>query len=240
MLAGNVSVDVDVDGFSQRHLRIFGDASTNGVSVTQVAPGTFDVVGVNRSGATQVNGSFGVSRFYGVTGQVSVSLDAGNDYLRIGGFDAATRDTLPGDLLVSGGDGNDTVVVEWVSFSDPLGHLQVNAHSGNDSVTVSQISGLRSMYISTWEGTDVVTVRNTNVTSSLSVDTAAGNDSLTMAAVVTASLSAEMGSGNDSVAITASVFNDAYVNGDRGSDKLNRKSNNRAIRVSSIEKLTAK
>lgn len=240
MLAGNVSADIDTDGFSERHLRIFGDASTNGISVTQVAPGTFYVVGMNRSGPTQVNGSFGVSFFYGVTGQVSVSLGAGNDHVRIGGFDATTRDTLPSDLIVNGGDGNDTVVVEWLSFSSSTSALQIITHTGNDTVTVSDVSSPRSMYISTGDGADAVAIRATGVRTDLSADTGTGNDSFTAASVSAGTLSVQMGSGNDVVAVIASSFNDAYVNGDRGSDRLNRKGNTRAIRVSSVERLTAK
>jgi len=95
MLAGNVSASIDTDGFSERHLRLFGDASTNGISVTQVAPFTFEVVGVNRSGATQVNGSFGTSRFSNVTVLTSVQHYLG-EYRNLtyfkGLFPDSTRD----------------------------------------------------------------------------------------------------------------------------------------------------
>lgn len=239
MLAGNVSASIDTDGFSERHLRLFGDASTNGISVTQVAPFTFEVVGVNRSGATQVNGSFGTSRFSNVTGQISVSLGAGNDFVRIGGFDASSRGTLPSDLVVSGGDGNDSVVIEWLTFASDTSSLQVMTNAGNDTVTISRVSGPRTMFVSTSSGADAVAVRNSDARADISADTGIGNDSLSIASVSTATLNAFMGIGDDVVVIIASVFTDAFVNGDRGSDRLNRKGNSRGIRVSAVERLTA-
>lgn len=249
MMAGNVTAEVWTDGFSERHLRITGDDLGNRFFVEQlVLPAGFQVVPINSdTDYTTVNG-FGSGAFFGsITGIVSISLNGGNDYVRVGPtpdprypLDPPIRSVLPEDLIILGGSGKDTVDVQWLTLADASSNVQISGQDGNDTIRMQQVSCQRNIDVFTDGGNDVVIVQNTDIEGSLFLRAGVGNDRLTVSSVrVGRDLRAEMGTGNDIVSVRMSQFFAAFVNGGLGTDTLNRKGNSRVIGRTFVERLTA-
>jgi hypothetical protein len=249
MMAGNVTAEVWTDAFAERHLRISGDDLGNRVFVEQlILPAGFRVVPINSdTDYTTVNDLGSGAFFADITGIVSISLNGGNDYVRVGPtpdprypLDPPTRTVLPEDLIIWGGIGNDTVDVQWVTLADASSNVQISDEAGNDTIRLLQVSCQRSVDIFSGGGHDVVTVRNVDITGSLFVRAGVGNDRLTIASArVERDVRAEMGMGNDFVSVRMSQFLSAFVSGEAGVDTLNRKGNSRMVGSRLFERITA-
>lgn len=96
LLAGNVSA-----AMSGGNLVIDGDNAANRISVESAGTGKIAVRGFQ----TQINGvPGGIKVFTGVTGDIQIQLDGGDDLVRV------TNLITPGGVLVGLGEGNDEVV----------------------------------------------------------------------------------------------------------------------------------
>jgi hypothetical protein len=149
LLAGNVFVTV-----SDGDLLVRGDAAANGVRITGTAPGQFLITGLAfNGGATTVNGLPALT-VRGVTDDVLINLQGGNDFLRLNGA-AVVRDDLAintgggndsfllegvtvfGETNIDGSAGDDTLVVRASAF---VGEVALNMNSGNDRVVINAVS----------------------------------------------------------------------------------------------------
>lgn len=249
MMAGNVTAEVWTDAFGERNLIITGDDLGNRFFVERIIlPAGFGVVPINtNTDYTTVNG-FGSGDFFeNITGFVSISLNGGNDYVRVGPtpdprypLDPPSRTVLPQDLIIWGGAGNDRIDVQWVTLTDASSNAQISGQAGNDTITMLHVSCQRSVDVFTDQGHDVVTVRNVDINHSFFLRAGAGNDRLIIASTTVArDVRAEMGAGNDFVSVRMSQFLSAYASGDAGVDTLNRKGNSRGIRSRLFERLAA-
>jgi hypothetical protein len=121
LMAGNVTAAV------QHHsLIITGDKLDNDIRVAQVAAGEYTVSGIT----TTVNGSTSAQTFSGMTGDVKINMNAGNDQVTIGSF--AHGVSLPGNLKINLGSGSDTV---FLTKTTTAGGVSITGSSGSKSLT---------------------------------------------------------------------------------------------------------
>jgi len=160
LLAGNVTAIVD-DG----SLVVRGDVAGNGVAIHQTDIGRYVVTGFDLGGATTVNGSSSPQIFNGVTADIVVDLQGGDDVLVMSN-NAATRQSLadeasggtagtiaaspeplttnvspgqvgvPRNLLIQTGDGNDGVGLNVKALNASGGSARVDTGAGMDRVSV--------------------------------------------------------------------------------------------------------
>lgn len=229
LMAGDVAASVQWGD-----LVINGDANSNGVQVTQINATTFSVAGIQNGGSTRVNGSLSARVFANVTGNVRVNLNGGSDLLRIGGSGEASRMVLPGSLTVSGGDGNDSVNVQYLNTGNNS-TISIDTGSGMDTVSLDRIFNRSTVAVTTGSQNDTVSVTNSTIFTGLAVGTSDGADRLTVVNNVMDGFRAEMGSGDDTVDVRSNlIWLDAYVNGGDGWDTLTASGNSRTIRRNSI------
>jgi hypothetical protein len=173
--AGNVAASV-VNG----NLVIDGDDLGNSVNVYYQSNGSWVVAGNVSNGAmtvvnnqTQVIGGhlYSFVVFNGVTGDVDIDLDGGNDKVEL--YANSGYAPIAGDLRIEMDGGADTVVVHDVRVGDDM---TINTGSGNDIVWVERVivgstGGNNDLSIDTESGTsDRVTLRNVSVYDDLYLD----------------------------------------------------------------------
>lgn len=217
LMAGDVSAVVNGAG----ELVINGDANSNGVQVTQINATTFSVGGTPAGGsATRVNGSFAPRVIPNVTSNVRVNLSGGHDELRIGGLSDANRMVLPGSLIVSGGEGDDTVFARYLNMRDNR-IISIDTGAGADTVSLDRVVNRSTVDITTGTQDDTVSVANSTIFNRLAVTTSAGNDRLTVANSVMDNFRADMGTGDDNVTVDRNLsWLSAFVDGGDGWDRI--------------------
>jgi hypothetical protein len=153
MLAGNVSTAFDntVGGA----LVLTGDNSANHLVIHQVAPNSFQVLGVGTN--VNVNGqNFNSFTFKNVT-DVTIDLMGGNDSLVMYNM------TVNGTLTIDMGAGNDVLSVVNVRenvATESAGLATITLGSGNDVATIVNFSSSADIAIDAGEGRDVVALNH--------------------------------------------------------------------------------
>jgi len=168
MMAGDVKVTVN-DGV----LKIVGDYKANGVEVTQLANGNYEVSGITWGGsATKINGSTSPKEFaaHYVRDDIRVDLGSGDDALRV--YDLFA----PDDIEIKTGDGKDIVNVVDVYVKDDL---LIDTGKGDDSATVSGSTIKEVLSIKTGTGNDKINVEYTDIYKLLAIHAGDGNDKIT-------------------------------------------------------------
>lgn len=207
--AGNVSVWVDSFGT----LNVQGDGSPNGVAIAQVSSTSFMVTGLNVGGATRINGGNRVV-LGNVWNDVSINLGNGDDYLGIGGTTSGTQATLPDDLFIAMGAGNDRVEIQGLSNRDSDDRMFIDTGADNDVVGIAQVS----------------------CRSTMDVRLGAGDDRLRMSSSSVGRMFADLGTGNDTVDIRSMWFGyQPTVDGGTGNDTGTFRSNSRSVLIRNFE-----
>jgi len=188
MLAGNVSVAV-----SGGSLVITGDIAGNGVSVQQLDNGKYFVTGFSVSGGnTTVNGSLAGKVVTGVTNDINVDLDGGNDVFVMSNR-ASRRAELAADL--SGGTAGPIQASPQAPSAnvDPgltrvPKNLSVATEDGADGIGMTVRVGSNDLNggnhvggvanLKTGSGDDRVIVNNSTIFDDLLMDTGAGADNV--------------------------------------------------------------
>jgi hypothetical protein len=168
MMAGDVKVTVS-DGV----LNIIGDYKANGVEVTQLDNGNYQVSGITWGGsATKINGGTSPKEFaaHYVRDDIRADLGAGDDALRI--YDLYA----PDDIEVKVGDGKDIVNIVDVYVKDDV---LVDSGKGDDTVTVSDSTIKEILSIKTAAGNDKINVEYTDIYKLLAIHAGDGNDKIT-------------------------------------------------------------
>ncbi len=196
MLAGNVTAFVD-DG----DLIVRGNAANNGVAIHQTGAGEYVVSGFALNGATKVNGGSNPVVLSGVTGDVIVDLQAGDDVLVVGN-NASARQALAnqlsdgdaGTLPASPEDADDGVHANKTGIT---GDLIIQAGDGNDGVGLNvDVDGATRVDLGI--GSDELIARNSNFDGDVTLDAGAGNDIVTLANIRAMNgIFANLGGGND-------------------------------------------
>jgi hypothetical protein len=129
LLSGNVTATVTSGG----NLVVTGDAQGNQIRIQSAAGGALQVSSLD--GTTTINGGPGPFSTTGVTGNVAVFMKQGADVVDVGGPGMLT--TLPHNIYVDTGTGNDTVDVENASIG---GTVAIFGSTGHDTFTVGSSS----------------------------------------------------------------------------------------------------
>lgn len=123
LLTGNVLAAVVHGG----NLLVLGDSKANQIAIQSTAGGGLQISSLD--GTTKINGSTNPFTANGVTGGVYIFLGQGNDVLQIGVGGATptvspaipvVTTSIPQNLLVVTGNGNDTVTIENTTIGEVL------------------------------------------------------------------------------------------------------------------------
>src|SRR5580704_16624707 len=125
LLSGNVTAIVTSGG----NLVVTGDAQGNQIRIQSASGGALQVSSLD--GTTTINGGSSPFSTTGVTGNVAVFMKQGADVVDVGGTGMLT--TVPKNLFVDTGSGNDTVDVENASIG---GNIAIFGGAGSDTFTV--------------------------------------------------------------------------------------------------------
>jgi hypothetical protein len=181
LLTGNVLAAVLPGG----NLLVLGDSKANEVSIQATSGGALQVSSLD--GTTTINGGKNPFTANGVTGSVYVFLGQGNDVLQIGGATVAPTvspavtltTTIPQNLLVITGNGNDTVNVQDTSIG---GSAAIFGGIGTDTFTVgSPATGIPvsvggNLLVEGGYGNSTMAVFDANVTGNLTLIGNGSND----------------------------------------------------------------
>jgi hypothetical protein len=182
LLAGNVSVSV-----SSGNLSITGDDAANAVSVQQLDTGKYFVTGFSTGGsATSINGQAQGIVVTGVTGNINVDLNGGDDTFVMTQSNARRLDyggQFGFGAVPASPQAPNTATTETVLTRVP-GNLVINTDQGNDNVGVSARIGnpnnSSTGTLNLWTGSenDRVNIDDTIAGEDLLVNTDVGNDSV--------------------------------------------------------------
>jgi hypothetical protein len=201
MLAGNVFVSV-----AGNNLLIRGDSGGNGVLLSQVGSGEYAVTGIDWAGsATRINGSANATLYFGgVTGDIIIDMQKGDDALGIGNDPEALRQlAIECGIDVGLGDGwgtTPTSMSQGIAFIAPR-NLIINTGDGADGVAL--IANVRqSAIINTGNQDDAVAIGDSSFGNDLIAVTGNGADHLCIgAASIGDFLDVQTGNQNDFVSI---------------------------------------
>ncbi len=176
LMAGNITAGLDSAGV----LQISGDSSANGVAIYQISDTTIRIAGLTQGGlGTMINGSTSVRDFRNVQG-LNVNLGSGSDRVEIGTGAASGRTTiLNRGATIDGGSGDDTIKLER---SATLGNVIIVGGTGHDTVVVNQVKvgspldefRQGELMIQTGYGNDRIEVSNTTVNQSVNIESGLG------------------------------------------------------------------
>ena len=125
LLTGNVLAAVLANG----NLLVLGDSKANQIGIQSTAGGALQISSLD--GTTKINGSTSPFTANGVTGSVFIFLGQGNDVIQVGGPSLTTN--IPQNLLIVGGNGNDTVDIANASIG---GSVAIFGGGGSDTIAV--------------------------------------------------------------------------------------------------------
>jgi hypothetical protein len=174
MMAGNVLVSV-----TGGDLVITGDTQSNFITIVPVmeqgepVPGRFFIAPQN---STRINNQTTGQFVQGVTDDLIISMDSGNDRVILGNSTEFDNFVVPDDLTINMGAGNDAVLINRISVTDDL---TVNTAAGADGIfvqaDVGQLgnvdSGNNDLNIDSGSGNDFVQIDITDVRGKLTVST---------------------------------------------------------------------
>jgi hypothetical protein len=173
LLSGNVTATVTTGG----NLLVVGDAQANQIAI-QTTSGALQVSSLD--GTTTINGGAGPFTATGFTGDVDVFMKQGADVVDVGGTGAVT--SLPHNLVIDTGSGNDTVAVENASIG---GSVALFGGAGSDTFTVGSSSSEApvtvggSVFIVGGTGTgNTIAVFDAEITGDLKIFSSGSNDQI--------------------------------------------------------------
>ncbi len=194
-IAPSGGITVIVSGGS---LRITGDAGDNDFSINQTGLGADEYRVTSGGDATLINGQAGPLVFSGVTRDVSIRLNDGDDsvdlYIDVGR-----------NVLIDGGKGNDSVDLIGGAVN---GNFTARMGDGNDGVTLLGGGVTGHVKIDAGKGDDGVYMDEHNVEGNVGIRMGDGSDEVTLSNYVTVGrdLTIDGGKGFSSVGIMASTF----------------------------------
>jgi large repetitive protein len=181
LLTGNVLAAI-----VQGNLLVVGDSKANQIGIQSTSGGGLQISSLD--GTTKINGSTNPFTTNGLKGNVYIFLGLGNDVLQIGGSGVAQTPspavvpittTIPQNLLVVTGNGNDTVNIENTAIG---GSAAIIGGIGTDVFTVgSPPTGVAvtvggNLQIDGGYGNSTLAVFDANVTNNLTLIGNGNND----------------------------------------------------------------
>jgi VCBS repeat-containing protein len=208
MLTGNVNAFL-----SGGTLHINGDSDANEIIVEQSAANSFTIS--SRDGSTTINGQSSAVTIDQVTRDLMMALNGGDDVVEMSGTSDSVI-TVPGNLWVNTGSGDDQVILNAVHAKQ----LHVDLGAGADTATVGDTSGItitQQAIIMGRDGADHINVANSQFHNYLTVDAGSGNDDITIQG--------------------STVRKTSLVKAGSGSDSYHRNDNHGKIKFRSVEHL---
>jgi hypothetical protein len=228
-------------------LTITGDNNNDGIEITQSPnhPNRLTITGLQQPNSTKVNGTTGPVVFNGVTGDVNINLGSGNDNVAIEGTGLGVMTYLPrnltvnlgngnnvlemvsvtvgGKVSVTGGTGDDTVILAMTNVGSPAvnggaNDLTINLGGGNNQMALYYVSVERDLQIlDTASNSDELLMYGDYAGRNLLIETGAGNDILELAEIDAGSLlDIYTGAGQDQLTlgtVTGGLFSNDPMNG---------------------------
>lgn len=203
-------------------LFIRGDDAANGVSIVQQGLNRYSVTGFSTgTGNTLVNGQSAVRTFSGVTNDINVQLFGGDDAVIITQDDSLRQNFL-GSVGGSSGPITTNPEAPNRAQTDPIRttvpqNLFIDTGNGNDTVGANVRIGRDGHggvgTIITGDGSDGVRVERSVVKSTLVINTGNQNDDVVLANVgIAGTLNTHMGAGNDLFRANRYVADTAVIN----------------------------
>ena len=230
LMAGNVTATV-----SGGNLVITGDSASNSVAVSRVDATTYKVWGKTWGGQdTWLRGvANGAVTLSGVTGDITVNMNAGNDEISFHGTNASYPLVAPRDLKVYTQDGNDTVSM----FNVRAGRdMYVNTGAGVDSFIAETLTTGNNLFVLEDDSPYAVNANTVNIYrgsrigGQLQVRLSAGHDSFRTDGTTAQSLWMTGGAGNDGITVS-NTKTTSFVQIDPARDRTRPWSNTRRSAV---------
>jgi hypothetical protein len=199
-------------------LVIRGDGAADQIQITQAVqnnqpiPGQYFIQGLN---GTKINGQASLIAV-NVNDDFDIDLRGGNDRLVLGNNGASNRTTVPDELRVKMGTGNNKLYIQGITV---LGDATLETGSGNDTLSIRGDFGAPSasgdsdsdLTINTGDGNDGVFLDTTSVGHDLDIDTGSSNSADEVGLYLTnvvGKTNIETHRGADRVHLTGGYFND--------------------------------
>jgi large repetitive protein len=182
LLTGNVLAAIVRGG----NLLVLGDSKANQIAIQSTSSGALQISSLD--GTTKINGSTNPFTANGVTGGVYIFLGQGNDVLQIGvgGSTPAvspavpiTTTSIPQNLLVVTGNGNDTVTIENTAIGGSaaiLGGIGTDVFTVGSPATGIPVSVGSNLLVEGGFGNSTIAVFDANVTGNLTLIGNGSND----------------------------------------------------------------
>jgi VCBS repeat-containing protein len=216
-LESRVVLDGGVRAFvSGGNLRIVGDVQANEIQIEQSSMRSFRVS--SRDGTTRINGQTDSQTFFGVRGDVDISLGRGNDVVEITGT-AADAVTVSDRLIINTGSGRDQVLLTEVHA---IG-LHINTGNQDDIINVGSdgaeggLEITKEAVILTGSGQDDASISNSLFKRFVNLNMGNNDDETTMQNVT--------------------VRRRSVIHGGSGFDTLNREANRGKLKFLSYERV---
>jgi hypothetical protein len=160
------------------NLRVVGDAQGNEIVIESTSGGALRVSSLD--GTTTINGGSSPFSTTAVTGDVDVFMKQGDDVVDVGG--TGTQTTLPHNLLINMGTGNDTVAVTNASIT---GNVVLFARNGSDTFTIGGSSsdtgvtvGGSVLVVGATGSGNTIAVFDATITGDLRIESSGANDQI--------------------------------------------------------------
>lgn len=219
LLAGHVKA-----GLVQGDLVIRADDASNGIEIRRVDSNTVRVQGVPVGDvATSINGRANGAVQFDVAGDVVCYLyGGGDDRLTIFGTAQSQPATIRGDLSVYGGDGRDTIRMNYVSV---LGDVKFSLDDGNDRLTSRYlyVRGDLSIYgaASARYNDKSIDIRGNNyVAGDTSIRLGSGDDTVQLTRFSTDRLEVTLAGGDDELSVDYVHAETGDFHGGAGRDRI--------------------
>ncbi|QEG00650.1 hypothetical protein Mal15_47210 [Stieleria maiorica] len=203
MMAGDISVDVDISG-SRIDVELTGDGAANGVEVRQIND-TLRITGLNHGGAATT-----------IEGNSALNIPTKQ-------FISGSWRTLD-DLTIKLGNGDDYVVVRDVNMQHHShSDLRIETGAGNDRITMLDVDVLRNMRLldhSSDDGNDYWWMRNVDIGGRLEADMGDGADTFVASYTDADEMDIDSGRHNDYVSLFGIDVDSLVVNLRSGNDTL--------------------
>lgn len=194
-MAGNVTAVINAGIL----VSLTGDNSANQVSLVSNGSG-YNLAGMG----TTINGSNSVRSVNGISPNLTINMNKGDDYVLI----ANAR--IGQDLTINLGDGDDTLILQNVNIGR---NAAITAGNGNDTLSIQSVD---------------VGTNTTGTNGNLNITTGAGRDSVTLVSLsIRRQLFADLGDGDlDYLTVSNSKSNSSDLRGGAGK-------NDRLVKVAS-------
>ena len=217
MMAGDVSVDVDISG-SRIDVELTGDAASNGVEVRQIND-MLRITGLKQGGApTTIEGNsvqyIATKQFIGgswrTLDDLNIKLGNGDDYVIL--RDVNMQHHSHSDLKIETGRGNDRITMMDVTVRDDIDLDDHSSDDGADYWWMRNIDAGDRLDADMGDGNDTFVASYTDART-LDIDSGSHNDYVSLFGIDVDTLAVELRHGNDTLRIDASSADDADLDG---------------------------